>query len=103
MDYAQEYEQIIRWIVLRCPAPDKFAHTYAGLTIWLLSAALFRQPLRSVWPLVTVIGFEIANECVDRVAHGSWMWYDTLGDAAATWFWPLLLMIMLQRIPRLRQ
>ncbi|MEJ2458226.1 MAG: hypothetical protein P8Y58_08790 [Novosphingobium sp.] len=99
MDFFQRYEQAIGWVVSLCPAPDKFAHTYAGLTIWLLAALLFRRPLRSAWPLLTVIGFELVNEAIDRVAHGSWLWHDTLRDMAATWFWPLVLVTCLRLFP----
>ena len=90
MEMAQLYERGIGWIVGHCPQPDKFAHTYAGLIIWLLAMIVIRRP-RSIVPLLTVLVVETANECVDRVAHGSWMWSDTLGDMAATWFWPVVL------------
>ncbi len=100
---ALRYEQFTAWIVSLCPAPDKFAHTYAGLAIWLGSAILLQRPLRSPVPLAIVIALEVANECVDRVAHGSWMWRDTLGDAAATWFWPILVTAALQRVKPLRR
>lgn len=96
MDIADRYEHVISLIVSYCPAPDKFAHTYAGLTIWLLTAACLRTSLRSLVPLAAVIAAEVANEIVDRVAHGSWMWHDTLGDAAATWFWPIVLTVALR-------
>ena len=103
MEFALCYERIIGWIVSRCPAPDKFAHTYAGLAVWLTAGLIFRRPLRSALPLVVVIGVEIANECIDRVAHGSWMWRDTLGDAAATWFWPIVLTAALRWREALRR
>ncbi len=91
--FALGYEHIIDWIVGACPGPDKFAHTYAGLAIWLGAAVLFRKPLRLPMPLAVVIVLELLNECVDRIAHGGWMWHDTLGDTAATWVWPTVLTV----------
>lgn len=101
--FALRYEHLIDGIVSICPGPDKFAHICAGLVLWLGSAMLLRRPLRSPLPLAIVVLLEVANECVDRVAHGSWMWRDTLGDAAATWFWPVLLTVALRRMAVLRR
>ena len=103
MPYALRYEAVISWIVGLCPQPDKFAHTYAGLAIWLGAALVFRRPLHSWVPLGVVVLAEVANECVDRVAHGGWFWPDTLGDAAATWFWPLVIGLTLRFNPTLRR
>lgn len=102
MDFAQRYEHGIGWIVAQCPAPDKFAHTYAGLSLWLLAATLSRKPLWSWFPLSVVVCLEVANEVVDRLANGSWRWPDTLGDMAATWFWPIVLGWALRLDRRLR-
>jgi hypothetical protein len=97
MKFALAYEHGITWIVRQCPAPDKFAHTYAGLIIWLLAALLLKRPRGSLLPLLVVIAAEVGNECVDRVANGTWMWRDTLGDMAATWFWPVVLTMALRQ------
>lgn len=99
MNFFQQYEHTINWIVSLCPQPDKFAHTYAGLLIWLFAGLTLRRPLYSVWTLVPVIVLELANEMVDRVTHGSWRWHDTLRDMAATWFWPCVLLICLRLFP----
>ncbi len=101
MNFFQQYEAAIAWIVHLCPQPDKFAHTYAGLLIWLLSGLILRRPLWSIWTLVPVVVLELANEMVDRVAHGSWTWHDTWRDMAATWFWPFVLVACLQLFPAL--
>jgi hypothetical protein len=102
MDIFLQYEQAINWVVELCPSsPDKFAHTYAGLTIWLLAALWSRKPLHSFWPLVPVIVFELANETMDRFAHGSWRWEDTVRDVAATWFWPFVLFGFMRLFPSL--
>jgi len=99
MHVAMAYESIIGWIVGHCPAPDKFAHNYASLAIWLIASVGLRRPT-SLVPLAIVIAAEIGNECIDRVAHGSWMWRDTLGDVTATLFWPTVLTLLLRHLFR---
>jgi len=101
MSFIVQYDRTIEHIVKLCPQPDKFAHTYAGLGIWVLAALVLRRPLASIWPLLTVVAFELGNEYMDFLAHGSWRWHDTLRDMAATWFWPLLLTVMLRAVPSL--
>lgn len=103
MDFINRYERAIVWILGYCPGQDKFAHTYAGLIIWLAAAVALRKPFGSLLPIVIVIALETANECVDRAAHGSWRWHDTIGDAAATWFWPVVLTAALRWIPSLKR
>jgi uncharacterized protein YqgC (DUF456 family) len=95
MQLALLYEGLVGWIVAHCPGPDKLAHTYAGLAIWLLTGWVFKKSLRSPVPLIGVAVCELANECVDRVAHGSWMWSDTVGDIAATLFWPTVITLLI--------
>ena len=75
---------------------DKFVHVQVGLTIWCASAIVLRRPLRSPLPLAVVIVAEVLNEIADRHYTGSWNWPDTLGDAAATWFWPIALFLLLR-------
>ncbi|HWU02008.1 MAG TPA: hypothetical protein VN222_04645 [Novosphingobium sp.] len=102
MSFALQYERLVVWLVGFCPAPDKFAHMCAGLGIWLAAGLFLRRSLASVVPLLVVVAAEVANECVDRVAHGGWMWHDTLADAASTWFWPAVLFLALRRYRWLR-
>lgn len=99
MDIFSTYEQAINLIVSLCPQPDKFAHTYAGLAIWLTAGVVLRKPLYSIWPIVPVIALELANETMDRLSQGSWRWPDTLQDMAATWFWPVLLFGCMRFLP----
>jgi hypothetical protein len=93
------YEHVIEHIVSFCPAPDKFAHVFAGMTIWLGAGVLLRKPLSTLLPLCIVVALEVGNEIVDYYAHGGWQWHDTLGDAAATWFWPIVLFTALNACP----
>lgn len=102
MNFLLSYETLISKIVSLCPAQDKFAHMSAGLGVWLISAMVLRKPLHSRWPLLIVLLLELGNECVDRLAHKSWRLNDTIGDAIATWFWPVLLTLALANLPLLR-
>jgi hypothetical protein len=99
MFIVSHYEMIIKLIGHSLPSRDKFAHTYAGLLIWLLAGVILRKPLSSRQPLMIVAVLEVANEIVDRIAHGVWQWPDTFGDAAATWFWPVVIAAMLRYVP----
>lgn len=99
MDFLVWYEQTASWIVSFCPPPDKVAHSYAGLAIWLVAALTLRKPLHSVWPLLAAIALELGNEVIDRMAHGSWRMSDTTRDLAATWFWPFLLFACMRLFP----
>jgi hypothetical protein len=96
MDFIVAYEHVIDWLVSHSGERDKFAHTYAGLTIMVAAATAFRRPIGSWLPFCTVVVAEIGNECIDRVAHGSWMWSDTIRDVAATLFWPGVLTLVLR-------
>jgi hypothetical protein len=100
LTFARHYESVMSLIVSHCGGSDKFAHTYIGLSLWFAGALLARKSrFRFEGALLLVIVIELANECVDRVAHGSWMWPDTLGDMAATWFWPTVLTVSRRWFP----
>lgn len=97
MWWIRQYEAGVSWIQHQAPGQDKFVHTYAGLAVWLAAAMASGRGLRSPFPILVLIALEVVNESIDRVAHGSWMWHDTLGDVAATLFWPATIMILLRR------
>ncbi|EJL33776.1 hypothetical protein [Novosphingobium sp. AP12] len=99
MNFFEQYEHAISQIVLLCPAPDKFAHVFAGLILWLGSAVILRRHLASLVPLAVVVLFETGNEIIDFFAHDGWEWSDTLGDAAATWFWPAVVWAAVRLCP----
>jgi hypothetical protein len=46
--------------------------------------------------------FELGNEYIDRLAHGSWAWHDTIGDVIATLFWPFVLSFAMRLRPAIR-
>lgn len=94
MTFLQRYEVAIDWIVGHCGGQDKFAHTYVGLGIWTLAWLVLPPRWRSWLPVAIVALAELGNECIDRLNHGSWQWPDTLGDIAATLFWPAVLTLV---------
>lgn len=95
MQLVNDYHGMVDWIVRASGQTDKFVHVQAGLIIWSLSALLAGRKQGSAWPLAAVFLAEIGNEIMDRLYLGAWNWPDTVGDAAATWAWPILLSIFL--------
>ena len=69
------------------------------LALWLILTLTIGSRKHWLLPLLIVILAEVANECLDRLAHGQWFWWDTLGDAVTTIFWPLLLTAALRWHP----
>jgi hypothetical protein len=59
MQLVIQYHAGIDWIVRESGQSDKFVHVQVGLIVWLLSAALLRQRLGRLLPLVLVILAEI--------------------------------------------
>lgn len=96
MPFVTAYHRAIEMIVSWSGQTDKFIHIQLGLLIWLGVATLSRRSLRSWLPLTAVIVAEIGNEVLDRLFSGAWNWPDTLGDAAATWLWPVVLTLSLR-------
>jgi len=88
MHFITAYERAIDSFIRLTWGQDKPAHISAGLLIWLVSALVMRKGLRALVTLIPVFALETANEIVDRIAHGSWNWTDTIGDFVATILWP---------------
>lgn len=97
MSLAQRYSHLIGRLIRDCGGPDKFAHTYAGLALWLLAGAILRKPMRSVVPLAVVLTLELANEMMDWLTQGLVDWPDASGDLLATMFWPSVLTLVAWR------
>jgi len=90
-----DYHHWTGWIVHISGQTDKFVHVQVGLIIWLVGAAITGRRLGSFVPLGVVLLAEIGNEILDRLYYGNWNWPDTIGDAASTWAWPIVLTIVL--------
>ncbi len=103
MQFIQSYEHIIQIIINAVDGQDKVVHMSAGLIIWLASAILLQSGLKAPWPLVPVFIAEAANETIDRISTGSWRWHDTIGDIAATIFWPLAICFAIRHFRGLRK
>ncbi|QJU57102.1 hypothetical protein HL653_04255 [Sphingomonas sp. AP4-R1] len=87
MDLLSDYIALTGAIV-RLAGSDKIVHTYAGLAIYVLAQVALRTRRASPVAFQIVVALELANEVMDRLFWGSWRWSDTIGDVAATVFWP---------------
>lgn len=95
------YESLIQWIGDGTGAPDSLLHVHAGLAVLLLARIVTGKSLATPVPFAIVCIAELANEILDRINHGSWLWQDTSLDIVNTLFWPFVLMIGL-RMRRLK-
>lgn len=103
MHFIKAYEHAIDSVIALTWGQDKPVHMSAGLLIWLVSALVMRKGLRTPVTLFPVFSLEFANEIVDRIAHGSWRWPDTIGDFIATVLWPCILCLALGQFGGLRK
>jgi hypothetical protein len=72
---------------------DRELHVSLGLLVFFLTMVLFRRPMRSVWPWLAVILFEMSNEYLGKVLTGTWNWPDTKFDILFTLLWPTLFFV----------
>jgi hypothetical protein len=93
MQIVSKYQEwkifIAQWVGIS----DWELHTQTGMLVFLLVAILLRKPLRSAWPVMSIIVVEAMNEGFDRLAYGDWRWPDTIRDALFTLLWPILIYI----------
>lgn len=102
MTFATAYDALIRWIGDGTGASDSLLHVHAGLAVLLLARIVSGRSLATWVPFAVVCIAELANEILDRINHGSWLWNDTFFDVINTLFWPFVLMVGL-RIRRLQE
>jgi hypothetical protein len=102
MSLAAAYESLILWIGDGTGASDSLLHVHAGLAVLLAARIITGKSLATPIPFASVCVAEIANEILDRINHGSWLWRDTSMDIVNTLFWPFVLMVGL-RARRLQQ
>jgi hypothetical protein len=102
MDFAGTYERFIQWVGDGTGAPDSLLHVHAGMAVLLIARLITRRSLATPLPFAIVCAAELANEVLDRINHGSWLWADTSLDVVNTLFWPLVLMMGL-RVRRSRE
>lgn len=82
--------------LLSASGGDALAHVHGGMLILLLARLVTRRSLATPVPLLCVVVLQIANECIDRINHGSWRWPDTIADTINTLLWPTVLFIGLR-------
>lgn len=95
MGLIDTYMRAIDWIGTTTGFPDALLHVHAGLLVMIAAALIARRPLSSPLPLAMVYAAELANEVMDRFAHGHWM-PDTFSDVLNTVYWPTVIYMALQ-------
>jgi hypothetical protein len=96
MNLAAHYNRLILWIGDGTGAPDSLLHVHAGMTVLLLARIITGRSLGTPIPFAVVCLAELANEVMDRLHNGTWLWDDTLLDVLNTLFWPFVLLIGLR-------
>ena len=76
---------------------ESLLHVHAGLAIFVLTALLLRQRMRSWIPLVVVIVLELANETIDYYYSSGWDLASSTMDVVNTLLWPLVLFLLARR------
>lgn len=73
-------------------------HIHVGLGAFLLTALVFRLPLRSWWPWLASAALACLGEVVDMrddlASLGRWRWQASLHDLWNTAFWPTVLFVL---------
>jgi hypothetical protein len=92
------------WLIELVGLSKDALHIYVGLTVFLLTALVFRLPLRDWRPLAAVFLVAVVGEIWDlfeRLGPGDRpFWAANWHDIWNTMFWPLVL-FLLARSPRL--
>ena len=73
-------------------------HIYAGMFVFLLTAAFMRKSPRSIVPLLTVffiaVGMEALDARYDLHTFGHWRIGESLHDIINTAFWPTIVFLI---------
>ncbi len=96
MDFATAYQRFIQWVGDGTGAPDSLLHMHAGMAVLLAARLITGRSLATPIPFAIVCSAELANEVMDRINNGNWLWADSSLDIVNTLFWPLVLMIGLR-------
>ncbi len=101
MNLPAQYSQFIQWIGDGTGASDALLHVHAGMAVLIAARLVTGRSLATWVPFSVVCAAEFANEVLDRLHNGSWLWPDTGLDVLNTLFWPFVLMVGL-RVRRAR-
>jgi hypothetical protein len=92
----EQYERLIGTIGDGTGASDSLLHVHAGMAVLFIARLITGRSLASPVPFAVVCLAEFANEVMDRLHNGTWLWGDTILDVLNTLFWPFVLMIGLR-------
>ena len=106
-DPVSPFQQSKIWLMQLLGLPKDALHIYVGLTVYLISMAVFRWPLRSWKPLGAVFLAALAGECWDVIdtlrAGGSPIWARNWHDVWNTCFWPSVFLLLARYTPLLKR
>lgn len=93
------WTQTLKLFLMQLTALSRDAlHVYAGMLIFLVSAAMFRKKLHSLvpWLLVLVVacGMEAIDSRDDVRLFGHWRLGESLHDILNTLFWPTVVLLV---------
>lgn len=75
-------------------------HVHAGLLVFVLATAVFRNRPRSPWPWLLAMAVACGAEVLDAVdgmrSYGHWWLRASVHDVANTMFWPTVLALALR-------
>jgi hypothetical protein len=78
-------------------AEEDLLHVHLGLLIFVVTALLLKQRMRSPWPLAAVTIFAVLNEVIDHFTADPWRLDWSVLDLINTLFWPTLLFLLARR------
>ena len=85
-------------------SPDAL-HFLVGAVLWLMLAVLFRRPVSSWLPWLSLLALALANEVVDlwteQWGDPGMQYGESAGDVLLTMLLPTVLMVAVRRYPRL--
>lgn len=96
MNIADIYHRFTFWIGDGTGASDSLLHVHAGMAILLAARLVSGRSLATPVPFAVVCLVALANEALDRLHNGTWLWSDTSLDILNTLFWPFVLMVGLR-------
>ena len=95
--HADRYAEFKQSLIHTLGAQEDLLHVHAGLLLFVASALLLRQRMRSPWPLAIVIFFALLNELLDYSSTRPWNGPLSALDVVNTIIWPLLLFLLARR------
>ena len=78
-------------------ASESLIHVHVGLAIFVVTALLLRQRMRSWIPLAVVFALALLNEVVDYNYGILWDYTSSGKDLINTIFWPTVLFLLARR------